>query len=521
MTRRRLIARSFAGLAIAAALTITTAASEQARSIESEVDAIFSRWTSSTPGCAVGVASGGRSVLERAYGLADLEHDVRNRPDTIFEAGSVAKQFTAAVVLLLAQEGKLSLDDPVRKYIPEVPDYGEPITIRQMLTHTSGLRDWGSVAGISGWPRTTRVHTHSHVLDIVARQKALNFPPGTRWSYSNTGYNLAVILVSRVAGKSFAEFSEERIFKPLGMTRTSWRDDHTRIVKGRAIAYAGDKDGFSILMPYENVHGNGGLLTTVGDLLRWNENFVRRGVGGGELVKLQEEVGRFSDGREHDYAMGLRVGEFNGFREIGHSGSTAGYRAHLIRYPDQRISVAVLCNVASGNAGQYAQAVASLYLRDHVARRRDAAPKSKTLSASEVEAIVGLYRQTETGEPLSLAAGKGTVRFERGPELIAVSGTQFSAANGSRVDVEAGRLRVTDRFGTVETYERVEPARPTVEAARRACGSLLERRSGGDRGDGRAGRLARDGATARCRGPADADLCRCVPRAGRFDPVPA
>ena len=201
------------------------------------VDAVFSRWTTQTPGCAVGVAQGGKPILEKSYGMADLEHDVANTPDTIFEAGSVSKQFTAAAVLLLAQEGKLSLDDPARKYLPELPDYGAPLTIRHMLQHTSGLRDWGEIEAIAGWPRTTRAYTHAHVLDIVSRQKSLNFPSGTQWSYSNTGYNLAAIIVSRVSGKPFAEFSQERIFEPLGMTQTSWRDDYTRIVKGRAIAY--------------------------------------------------------------------------------------------------------------------------------------------------------------------------------------------------------------------------------------------------------------------------------------------
>ena len=211
-------------------------------------------------------------MLLKAYGMADLEHDVRNTPDTIFEAGSVSKQFTAMAVQLLASEGKLSLDDPVRKYIPELPDYGKPLTIRHMLSHTSGLRDWGSVESIAGWPRTTREYTHAHVLDIVSRQKSLNFDPGTKWSYSNTGFNLAAIIVSRVSGMSFAEFSKQRIFAPLGMTHTSWRDDHTRIVKGRAIAYSLDNGEYHIEMPFENVHGNGGLLTTVGDLLMWNEN---------------------------------------------------------------------------------------------------------------------------------------------------------------------------------------------------------------------------------------------------------
>src|SRR5688500_6977817 len=200
---------------------------------DAKIDAVFARWTTKTPGCAVGVSRGGTPIVQKAYGMADLEHDVPNRPDTIFEAGSVSKQSTAAAVLLLAQEGKLSPDDPARRYVPELPEYGAPLTIRHMLQHTSGLRDWGEVASLAGWPRTSRVHTHAHVLDIVSRQKALNFPSGTQYSYSNTGYNLAAVIVSRVSGVSFADFSQERLFKPLGMTRTSWRDDYTRIVKDR------------------------------------------------------------------------------------------------------------------------------------------------------------------------------------------------------------------------------------------------------------------------------------------------
>src|SRR5215207_3764907 len=163
------------------------------RPARARVDELFARWNRTTPGCAVGVGVEGMPVVERAYGMADLERDVPNAPDTIFEAGSVAKQFTAAAVLLVARDGKLAIDDPVRKYVPELPDYGVPLTVRHLLTHTSGLRDWGEVAGIAGWPRGRRVHTHSHVLDIVSRQKALNFAPGSNWSYSNTGYNLAAI----------------------------------------------------------------------------------------------------------------------------------------------------------------------------------------------------------------------------------------------------------------------------------------------------------------------------------------
>ena len=199
-----------------------------------------------------------------------------------------------------------------------------------MLQHTSGLRDWGNLAAIAGWPRGTRVHTHAHVLDIVSRQRELNFPPGTRWSYSNSGYNLAAILVARVSGMSFADFTRTRMFEPLGMSDTSWRDDYTRIVKRRAIAYSERQGTFATDMPFENVHGNGGLLTTVGDLLKWNENFTKPIVGDAALRRRDADgTTRFTDGGSHEYALGLYVDTYKGVREVDHSGGTAGYRAHL------------------------------------------------------------------------------------------------------------------------------------------------------------------------------------------------
>jgi CubicO group peptidase (beta-lactamase class C family) len=400
---------------------------------QAAVDAVFARWTASTPGCAVGVGVKGKSVLERAYGMADLEREVENAPDTIFEAGSVSKQFTAAAVLLLARDGKLSIDDPVRKYVPELPDYGVPLTIRHMLTHTSGLRDWGSVAGIAGWPRTTRVHTHAHVLEIVSRQKALNFNPGTDWSYSNTGYNLAAIIVSRVSGQSFADFSRERIFKPLGMTRTSWRDDFKRIVKHRAIAYEPADGGYREDMPFENVHGNGGLLTTVGDLLRWNENFVTPIVGDAAFIAQQQTTAKLSDGRDQVYAFGLYVRPYRGVREVSHSGSTAGYSAFLTRFPDQHVSVAVLCNAAGASATQYAHAVAEIYLGSALAAappgaagagaggrgrgRGGAAPASAFRPASaDLASYAGRYTSDEAETVLTVAVEGSDLVVKRRPD---------------------------------------------------------------------------------------------------------
>ena len=425
--KRHLFFCTAAAAALACSLSFAQAVAE--RPAAAQVDGIFARWTASTPGCAVGVAVAGAPVLERAYGMANLADDVPNSAETIFEAGSVSKQFTAAAVLLLARDGKLSLDDPVRKYLPELPayaEYGVPLTIRHMLTHTSGLRDWGELAGIAGWPRGSRVHTHDHVLDIASRQRALNFTPGTNWSYSNTGYNLAAIIVSRVSGQPFAEFSQERIFKPLGMTRTSWRDDYTRVVRHRAIAYEPSAGGYREEMPFENVHGNGGLLTTVGDLLRWNENFVSPKVGDQAFLADEQTPGHFNDGRPHDYALGLYVRTYRGVREVSHSGATAGYRAFLARYPDQRLSVAVLCNAASANPTQYAHAVATAYAGSAftatepspAAGGRAAAAAPFSPDAADLPSYPGRYTNDEAETELTIALDSGALVVKRRPGTV-------------------------------------------------------------------------------------------------------
>jgi CubicO group peptidase (beta-lactamase class C family) len=477
LTRRIALCSAFAltSLPIALALTPTALANRAvATNLEPKVDAVFDRWTASTPGCAVGVATDGTPALAKGYGMADLEHDVRITPDTIFEAGSVSKQFTAAAVLLLAREHKLSLDDQVRQYIPELPDFSpppdtdatgsgaaspkpkaakaasSPLTIRHMLNHTSGLRDWGSVAGIAGWPRTTRVHTHAHMLEIVSRQRATNFTPGTNWSYSNTGFNLAAIIVERVSGMPFPEFTRTRLFQPLGMTHTSWRDDYTRIVRGRAMAYNSRDGEFHTLMPFENVYGNGGLLTTVGDLLKWNENFVKPVVGDSSFVAEQQQRGKFTDGRSHGYGLGLYIGTHKGVPEVYHSGSTAGYQAFLTRFPDQHLSVAVLCNSSGAQAGQYARAVADLYLGDRV----KAVPSMPVPSAAQMMAAAGLYRSTTTG--LALIIGGGAPLRDRT--------WSFDGHGGARA---------VDVYGTVEAYEKVEPVTPTAAQLAELAGTYV------------------------------------------------
>ena len=435
------------------------------------VDEIFERFDGTdNPGCAVGVSLSGRLALSRAYGMADLEHDVPNTPETVFEPGSVAKQFTAAATVLLALDGKLSLDDDVRRFIPELPDYGEMITIRHLVNHTSGLRDWGSVAGIGGWPRTTRVHTHEHVLDIVSRQRSLNYPPGEHYSYTNTGYNLQAVLVERVSGVPFADFTRERLFKPLGMTRTEWRDDFQRIVKDRAVAYSPKADGgFRMNMPFENVHGNGGLLTTVGDLLRWTRNLETGEVGGPRFLEEMHRQGVLNSDRQIAYASGLRVGEYRGVREINHSGGTAGYRGFLTRFPDPEVAVAVMCNAANANAGQLAHRTAELYLADIVATRNTAqAERTVELSPSAVESLAGAYRDTRTGALVEFTSSDGILQWN-GVALASRSETRFEAEDGLVVEFNGepkagGRpsaLLTTTNGATV----RLEPVREFAPTA--------------------------------------------------------
>jgi CubicO group peptidase (beta-lactamase class C family) len=463
----------------AAALLVTShvalAQTPQRQDTVVRVDSIFSRFTTSTPGCAVGVSRHGRTVLAKAYGMANLEYDVPLTTESIIEAGSVAKQFTAAAILLLAQQGKLSIDDQVRKHIPELPDYGTPLTIRHMINHTSGLRDWGTVAAVEGWPRGSRVHTHDHVLDIVTRQRSLNFPSGSEYLYSNTGYNLLAIIVQRVSGRPFADFTRTEIFEPLGMARTSWRDDYTRIVKGRATAYSATRTGFRLNMPFENVHGNGGLLTTVEDLLRWSANFDGGHIGGPALLREQVRPARLTTGREIEYAAGLTVSRYRGVAEVSHSGATAGYRAFLTRYPEHGLAVAVLCNHAGAPAVMLGHQVADVYLGP--AATDAARPKAVTLAPTALTARAGMYRNAVTGQPLRISVRDGKLVDDGGTEAVPLSPTVFQSDNGGRAVFELapdGRtraLRLLQADGDTLLFLPVEAHAPKPDELRALAGT--------------------------------------------------
>lgn len=437
---------------IAAFISLSMASFPASAEANDAIDAVFAQYAGeSVPGCAVGVEKDGKSVLKRAYGMADLEERVRAQPNSIYEAGSVSKQFTAAAIVLLAREGKLALSDDIRKYLPEMPDYGTPITIEHLIQHTSGLRDWGSIAAMEGWPRNSRSASNDDVLAIAARQKGLNYTPGAHYSYSNTNFNLAAIIVARVSGKSFAAFTKERILDPLGMTSTRWRERYRTLVPGRATAYAREGDVYVIDQPIEDAHGNGGLLTTVSDLLTWNAALDSDRLGLGFRAAM-ERTGVLTDGTGIVYASGLRVVEHRGTREVSHSGSTGGYRAWLARYPAQHLSVALLCNAGDVDSVAMGQSVAEHYLADLTP-----VPTYKP-SGKPPE---GLYVSELTGAPITVVArADGSVLID-GAVLDPVargrwrqSGTDFVFGRGHDLVVEANGERLRYRQAkTVQTFD--------------------------------------------------------------------
>lgn len=328
------------------------------------VDRIFSAFDKpASPGCALGVIRDGNFIYRHAYGLASLELAVPLSSESVFYVGSVSKQFTAASLLIAAHRGLLSLDDDVRKYIPELPDYGHPITLRHMLNHTSGLRDVLELLIVSG-RNPADVHTFAELLDLVTRQKALNFTPGDQFLYSNTNYFLLAEIVRRVSKQPLSRFAQENIFQPLHMTHTRFYDDRSVVVPGRVPAYGPGPNGqFTVNWStnYETV-GNGGLMSSVDDLLQWDRNFYADKLAGGSVAGALQVQGRLNNGKEIAYALGLQLMDYRGLTIVEHSGAFFGYSAELLRFPQQRFSVICLCNLATADSSALALKVADLYL---------------------------------------------------------------------------------------------------------------------------------------------------------------
>ena len=393
------------------------------------IDSVFAPFDGTArPGCAVGVSQAGVPVYQRGFGMSDLQHGVPISPQSIFHVASVSKQFTAFSVGLLAEDGKLSLDDEVRKYIPELPDYGRKITLRHLIYHTSGIRDQWELLGMAGWRYPDDLFTQQDVLDIVTRQKELNFNPGDEYVYSNSGYSLLAMIVQRVSGKTLRAFADERIFKPLGMTSTHVHDDHSMIVPGRTSAFEMGPAGWKISIPDFDTHGATSLFTTVGDLLKWQQNFETRTVGSAALIKDALNSAILTSGKPAKYGFGISIETYRGTPAFGHGGADAGYRADIVRFPAHQLAIAVTCNFAEATPNTYSRAVADIVIGDKLAPV-PTPPKAGTvtLRPARLDQLAGIYKAAGNDETFRMVVKAGKLVVENfGVPLEAVDQSHFT-----------------------------------------------------------------------------------------------
>lgn len=393
------------------------------------IDAIFSEWNDQTPGAALAVVRDEKIIYARGYGIANLDHAVPIAPNTVFDIGSTSKQFTAACILLLAEEGKLAISDDVRKYIPELPQYEQPITIAHLLHHTSGLRDYTALMLLGGLSIEPD-YSDKFLLDMICRQKGLNFPPGEQFRYSNTGFFLLGEIVNRVSGMPMSQFAKSRIFEPLGMTSTRFMDDHLAVIPHRAESYypREDESGqFQLSISLMDNIGDGGIYTTVEDLSKWDANFYHNKLGAQkpEFLDQMQQVGLLNSGQSTGYASGLFIGAHRSYKMVSHSGAWRGFRAEMVRFPDQKLSVICLANIGTAHPTALALRVADLYLPDEPGRTAETlatptpAPPSTSptfeIPAPDWDKFLGRYKAdtgpiwtvTRSGNQLSITSTTG------------------------------------------------------------------------------------------------------------------
>lgn len=439
----------------------------QAQDHTPEIDRIFSGTTPASCGCVVAVSKGGKMVVNRAYGSADLERDVPLSASSVFDAGSLTKQFVAAAVLLLVEEGRVSLTDDIRKSIPELPDTGHRITVDQLLTHTSGIRDWTGIAMLADGD--------DDALQLILRQRGLNFTPGDEWSYSNSGYVLLKEMVTRTSGMSFADFTRKRLFEPLGMKSTLYLMNMRDIVKNRALAYEKRDGRWQMAMLLDNDRGGGGaLLSTAGDLVLWNDALTSARLGGFVSEKLHEPA-RLNNGRKIGYGRGLFLGTYRGTREVWHTGSAAGYKGWLGRFPEHGLSIAILCNSGDGtDQTGIAHRIADLFVPATGSAPDENGPPPEVTGDAllELNGRVGLFVNEKTGEPMRLMIDRGRFRVAGGPGLVPVAKDRYRRFGNSLQFMSEDAFELTflstDQFelksmeGRTSRFRRAQRVAPTA-----------------------------------------------------------
>lgn len=447
---------------------------------------------SDSPGCSVAVYQNDQMVFAKGYGMASLELRAPNSSQTVFYIGSVSKQFVAASIVLAARQGHLSLVDDIRKFLPEIPDYGETITIRHLVHHTSGLRDYLGLMYLGG-NHFENVYSDEWIIELIARQKALNFRPGERYLYSNSGYFLLAQIIERATGQTLREFADENIFQPLGMRHTHFHDDRGHVFDNRAMSYEEDENGGYRLEWYTNFDkvGSGGLMTTVEDLLLWDRVFYGSDFGGVGFADQMLEQGKLTDGEQLDYAFALAHGEFRGMSTIAHSGGFMGFRAQLMRFPEQHLSVATLCNLGSADPTSISQEVAALFLADHLDPQETEVLESATeveaeaVKAKEAKRIAGHYWTEEDQFAREIRIDEGRVQYVRSEESINALTPRANGGYrmlGVPVDVTVGfepadaspaeRMTVAVDDDDVTVLVRFDPWQPSEQELGRHTGTF-------------------------------------------------
>ena len=391
------------------------------RAVQSQaVDALFDQFTDQTPGCAVGVDYQG-TVLHRAgYGMADIEQALPITPASVFYTGSVSKQVVAMSAMILVDQGKLDLDAPVGSYLPQLPEYADDITTRQLLYHTSGIRDFFVLLRLAGRFDEV-VITEAMIMDILARQAGLNFTPGLQYAYSNSAYFLISQIVSSVTGRNLDSFAQENIFEPLAMNDTLFQHDHKSPIADMAHGHTPNPDGGYVRADVTlDVVGSGGMYSNIDDLIRWDRNFYENKLPGGQmLIEQMQTTGRLNAGAATDYGFGLKLKPYRGLKQISHSGSLAGYRARLQRFPAHRFTVAILCNSSAAKPTKLANQITDIYLANFLA---PASAKKKQQARQRSHPALGALKLAEYTGQFYSAEVDNVLTIELGQESLWVRG---------------------------------------------------------------------------------------------------
>ena len=449
--------------------------------LTAQVDDLFSPWNKQdSPGAVLGIFKDGKILYAKGYGTANLDYGIPMSPQTVLRTGSISKQFIAMGIALLAEQGKLSITDNIRKYLPEMPEYSKPITLAHLLHHTSGIREYLTLVSLIGKPEGSGyVYTPQGLLSMLARQRALDFKPGEKFLYSNSGYFLLAEIISRVSGSSASSFVNKHIFEPLGMESTRLHDDPNAIIKNRGVGYSPlENGGYRLDILRLKVIGDLGVISSVEDFLKWDQNFYNNKLGKASpaLIETMLTTGSLNDGKNLDYAFGLRVGSYRGIRTVSHGGSAVGYVAHYLQFPEQKFSIIILSNLSSFSPAELSKKIADLYLVDDLAKVPISSPdksapnqskSTRALSPSEVTAYAAEYysdeldivyrlRNVDGKLNLTINALSGSIRARTRDHLSWSGGAEFIFTRDSHGEISGFLLQSESIRGLTFTKINLE-----------------------------------------------------------------